>query len=231
MRRIQRHFLIFCILFLGLTPQLAVASEDDACKDPTAHTYAPSNTKIESAFRSRHRNFETWAENAQKLATERQASTYCMTIEEAVALFDYSNFDFAIINQALRNPMGYSDLIPKLEPEIKTLIAGLSRLPDFQGIVFRGTEFPADILEQHQIGKAVTYAAFTSTSKSSDIIEHYFKNRVWIQIRSKHGKSVSELSHNDWEEEVLFLPGTRFLVRDRRLRADGVTELELEEID
>jgi len=99
---------------------------------------------------------------------------------------------------------------PHMDLLVRTLNSALSKFPNYQGFVKRGTELPADVLGQHTKGAVVTYDSFTSTSTGPG---HY--NIHDFMIFSRTGKPIMSLSKFDDEKEVLFLSGTQFKVLDR----------------
>lgn len=113
----------------------------------------------------------------------------------------------------------------RLAPYIETLKTALEKLPDHPGWVHRSTRLPAADLARHVPGAIVTYEAFTSASA-----EWYTGNRHQFYIFSLHGKRIDWLSEHPHELEVLFRPGTRFLVLKRE-RVKGTLTLTLRELE
>lgn len=67
-----------------------------------------------------------------------------------------------------------------------------------------------EFLTQHEVGKVVTYDAYTSTSKSV-----YDPNMdIQIVMKSKKGKDISRWNGN--EDEVLFKKKSKFIVTGRQ---------------
>lgn len=92
-------------------------------------------------------------------------------------------------------------------PYINLIRSGLKKLPDFRGRVFRGISADVKQLKQYQPGAVVHEQSFFSSSKSQA-----FPGNVQFEIQSKRGKHVGPLNNKDSEDEVMFLPGTKFKV-------------------
>ncbi|WP_298876376.1 ADP-ribosyltransferase domain-containing protein [uncultured Microbacterium sp.] len=128
------------------------------------------------------------------------------------------------INQALR---GQIPMTPELQHQIDAAVRALDRLPDHQGTVFRGERLEpgATYIDAYQPGQVVTNASFTSADKTNA-----FAGDVQYQIDSLHGKGVQHVSHYaSTEDEVLFRPGTRFLVLARQ-EVNGITQIFMREV-
>ncbi len=102
---------------------------------------------------------------------------------------------------------------PKFQALEKQLTSGLSKLPDYDGPVYRGVNLMKSVSEQYQPGNVVTTLPFESSSASPD---QKFDGAFHEVIMSKHGKDIGFLSKIPSEQEVLFPPSTQFKVLDRR---------------
>ena len=107
-----------------------------------------------------------------------------------------------------------------------TVNAALAKLPDHVGTVRRGTDLPAEVLAEHQVGATVTYKAFTSTSTAGG----YGRPHRFV-IQSKRGKLIERYSGHQSENEVLFAAGTRFKVLAREDKANGEVHFRMVELD
>jgi hypothetical protein len=141
------------------------------------------------------------------------------------ALRGYTGPDHAEMNAALR---GEIPMTPELREKIDAAVRALDRLPDYVGTVFRGEYAPpgALYLEAYQPGEVVTNPAFTSTDRFEP-----FPGNVLYEIQSLHGKDVEHLSAFSGDEaEVLFRPGTQFLVIAREDEV-GRTLIAMREVE
>lgn len=144
--------------------------------------------------------------------------------EELVAIYLYTGFVSPKINSSLR---AGGERLKRIQPFVDVLNSALKKLPDYTGPVYRGTTLPDDVLKSHTVDAEVTYAAYTSTSVS---VSSKFGGKHQLQIFSVHGKNISAFSSAQTEKEVLFAPGTRFVVGQRMQGADGTIEFILKEV-
>ncbi len=107
-----------------------------------------------------------------------------------------------------------------------TLNAALAKLPDYSGIVRRGTTLSAREIAEYVEGSIITERAFTSAS----VGRAAFGGSVHFLIHSRHGKRIQQWSAFRGEREILFAAGTRFRVLRVTRRGRGA-EIELEELD
>lgn len=133
------------------------------------------------------------------------------------------------------DPKRGSSITPEQRAEAKAegkrhgLIAmqALMKLPDYQGIVYRGqTLTPEDLASRYQVGKRISYEFLISSSKDRSVSEKFAavkttgkgkpvdgKVGVLMIINLKAGgKDISMLSTVGKEQEVLWLPGQELLI-------------------
>ena len=111
------------------------------------------------------------------------------------------------LNSELRQPIGD----PDLEEKANDLSEAINKLPDFKGNVIRFqpiNEITLKMLNSN-IGKVITFKAFTSTSKIEDLSKKK-KNDFIFKIKSNSGKDISSYSSREEEQEVLFDKGSKF---------------------
>ena len=151
-----------------------------------------------------------------------------MTDPELTGVYAYTTEDtywsYHRVNPGLRSkdPARVADVRDYRD----TVNAALDKLPDHVGTVRRGTRLPDDVLAEHQVGKTVTYEAFTSTSTA-----HGFRRQHRFVIYSRHGKLIERYSGHEVEREVLFRAGSRFKVLEREERAGGEVHFRMMEVD
>lgn len=98
------------------------------------------------------------------------------------------------------------------------LTQALSKLPNHIGTVYRHDNFDGyeDFLEKHIKGEIIEYSSYLSSSKYDD---RFPEGKVLLVILSKTGKDLNWISYSKFypenEEEVLFMPDTKFLVIER----------------
>src|SRR5690606_23913398 len=145
--------------------------------------------------------------------------------DELAAIVLYTQTYFVEMNSALRNRDKAA--MKEWGNGIKLADQALTKMPTHQGWVHRGVEdLPADVLAKYVPGKIVTEEAFTSTSQAEDSA---FTGKVKFKILSKSGRDVQALSRVEAEKEVLFRPGTKFLVTDKERDGDSIV-ITMEEV-
>ncbi|MGK5087630.1 hypothetical protein WDW86_08740 [Bdellovibrionota bacterium FG-2] len=75
---------------------------------------------------------------------------------------------------------------------------------------------PDAALKHHQVGDIVTYEGYTSTSIGSG-----FKCTHRFIISSRCGRNIEKISVHPEEREIIFLPGAKFKILDRRESKGG----------
>ncbi|MGK5083998.1 hypothetical protein WDW37_11925 [Bdellovibrionota bacterium FG-1] len=160
---------------------------------------------------------------------EALAKKYHLTAAEVACIQGYTGSDYGRLNLALR--VG-GDERKGLDPYIAVLNRALMKLPKYKtvdvaapsaspysppesgkdlGPVRRGARLPKEVLEQHQFGAIVTYQGYTSA-----LLGFGFGGAQQFIIASNCGRNIEELSGLPAEREVLFLPGAKFVVLDRK---------------
>ena len=180
-----------------------------------------------NAFCDKYESIQTDDQNFQKLrigqsmfktvAEWRMSSQYGVTEAELSVLRKYTNAYFGAVNSDLyggKGTVGDTAVIKEYLDRV------LKKLPPYQAThLRRDSRLPAAFLEEHQVGKVVTYLAYTSTSKRPDwqwlkkqdpkIVHHF------VIYPGRKGRPIYELSTYSTEEEVLFEAGTKFKVLAR----------------
>jgi hypothetical protein len=141
--------------------------------------------------------------------------------DEIMAVYLYTTSAYYDINAHLRKGRG-----SEIQAYLDTAKIALNRLPPYSGTTFRGASLPQDALDLHQVGNIIQYPAFLSTSRLNP-----FGGKQRISILSKTGRDISEFSNSKAESEVLFHPGSKFKVLERKLNPGDVREtIVLEEV-
>lgn len=135
-----------------------------------------------------------------------------LSSDDLGALADYTGPGYGDLNDALRN----HTLDASLSARVDALKAALAKLPPYEGLVIRGSNIPAEMLELYEPGEVVVEHAFLSTTKNPAVAQlPTFAGNVEFQILSKSGRDVSPYSTFPAEQEVLFPAGTNFLVVEK----------------
>lgn len=145
-----------------------------------------------------------------------------LTLAESLALQDYTEQGYRALNNALR---AGGKAAQEMEPYTETLKAALKKFKNFRGAVRRGVELPPEVLNDHQEGSTISYAAFTSTG-----VTEGFRNRHQFIIVVRNGAYVGPHSTSPNEEEVVIPPG-KFKVLSRQPGPNGRVEFVLEQLE
>jgi hypothetical protein len=133
-----------------------------------------------------------------------------LTRWERFAIWKYSSvqsYSYRAINEGLRSGSPSDDV----QAVAHVMIAGLKKLPRHAGFVYRGIRV-ADLgsfLRGYQPGAEVEWRAFSSASLDQTKVQ--IGNVLFI-IRSNNGRVVGPYAEHQDEQEVIFLPGSRFRV-------------------
>jgi hypothetical protein len=144
-----------------------------------------------------------------------------LTLVEGTFVRAYTTACFEPLNAALRTGR---------QPEAAQMIShALQKLPPYNGTVYRTVLLPPEVLAEHTPGATVQYLAFTSTTTDSRWLA-LSATMVMMTIRSRTGKDVSSFSRHPNEKEVLFAPGTRFKILERKDFPGAPTQFVMEEV-
>jgi hypothetical protein len=137
------------------------------------------------------------------------ASLAKLTIDEIIAIRAYTSESWAIINAALRSQQSSA----QAQTLIKLMISGLKKLPGFSGKVVRSeARSVVEALKEYKEGTVIVKQAFTSTGKGAAAAQREGNVALTIIANGKNGRDIAAISKHSLENEVLFLPGAKFLV-------------------
>tara|TARA_R110001599_G_scaffold4106_1_gene21735 strand:+ start:26184 stop:27467 length:1284 start_codon:yes stop_codon:yes gene_type:complete len=150
-----------------------------------------------------------------------------LTEKQKDCINDYTSTGYFEINTYLGT--GKTDLFQEdisedeIKDSIKCLKNALSDLPNYEGKTYRGDTIKIknlDDFKNNLDNNYLEFKSFLSTTTDSDQAQIFGsltrKNEypVIYNITSKKGKFISDYSDFEEEEEVLFMPNTRFNVLD-----------------
>jgi hypothetical protein len=120
---------------------------------------------------------------------------------------------YYILNDALRN--NNEPILEKFQDFLWYAFQALEYLPRYSGTTYRRTELPLKQLEEeYSIGSEIVFSAFTSsTKKFSSLLSVEVKGTCMIFNNTHSGIDLSNISLYPEEEEVLFFPGSSFIVK------------------
>ncbi|MEO5970701.1 MAG: ADP-ribosyltransferase [Bdellovibrionia bacterium] len=139
-----------------------------------------------------------------------EESRSCLTPEERAALSSYTSYGFFSLNSNLRKNINSEEV--KVFKNL--LLSAMSKLPVYEGVVFRGCHLPEKLLREHEVGSTITYPAFTSTSFKYNLQVFRGCSHQFL-IKAKTGAMVCKYSRNQGESEVLFRPNTKFKILEK----------------
>ena len=149
-----------------------------------------------------------------------------MSEGEQMAVWIYTSNDYTDINNMLRGtPPADDNDKARLQTEIDLAVQGLKKLRVYKGLTMRGDEGWPGCDKIFQKGNIYEAKAFVSSAVGAGFPGKY----QWTMI-SKTGRMVAGYSEHPQESEILFLPGTKFKVLDRKDVSDSRIELTLEEV-
>ena len=161
---------------------------------------------------------ESFGEGRKGLADEHLSTLYGYSARDAA-------WGHVPANRVLWG-LALHDEAQRLMPAIVAMDAGLAVLPDHEGWVYRGTPLPDEAAQQYIVGSTVEEDAFTSSTFG----DKAYPGMYQFRILSRHGKRIDFLSAFPEEKEVLFRPGTKFVVTSREV-VDGEVRITMEETD
>ena len=176
-------------------------------------------------------NGEGIAPGAQAQAVEAGPK---LSTEEEGSLLSYKSGDSYRINAKLRSGEA---LDAQQQAAVERLDSALTKLPKYEGTVYRNLGFDdvggADaltaFLAEHQVGDAVNYDAFTSTSTEANGYPIEGNHRVHLVIEGKNGRNVAGYGNN-MESEVLFPRQSAFVITKTDTDAQGVPVIYMQEV-
>lgn len=131
-------------------------------------------------------------------------------------------------NQPLRFP---SEMTAEKQSNIELLHSALEELPNYQGVVVRGTNVLDMPFAEVQATGVYTNVAFMSSAKDR-VCQSFFDTTYHLIIQSNTGKSIEKFVKTVYghEKEVVFLPGKRFRVTKIEVRDGDRYSIDLEEL-
>jgi|EP00670_Eutreptiella_braarudii_P019923 ankyrin repeat protein len=137
----------------------------------------------------------------------------------ALYIFTYESPIYREVNSCLMANDPYK--IQQWKPYIWYLIQAMQLLPPYRDLVVRGITVRVEEQvwnDMYKIGNVVTWYNFCSSSSDSLVAQAFLgdtSNPVAVFIiKSKTGRNISSYSYYPDEEEVLFEPRSKFLVKN-----------------
>ncbi len=111
---------------------------------------------------------------------------------------------------------------------VATLLRGLSRLPGYDGVTFRGR--PAGARFGAAAGQVLVSTGLVATSRDPRVASENFTVEEMYAVVGNAGRAIESLSQHPDEHEVVFLPATMFLVL-KRARVGDLPVTVVEQLD
>jgi ADP-ribosyltransferase exoenzyme len=150
--------------------------------------------------------------NPELAAAALKVKPYKLQSGEEKAIKDYTGNGCSQMNEDLQNGKRVGKV-----PGAQNLKAAMASLPNHEGEVYRYIKIDeVNKLENLVVGETFVDKAFLSTSKKDKFANRKFSAEANVEftIQSRTGKDISEYSKHKDEAEVLFLPGTPFLITE-----------------
>jgi uncharacterized protein YukE len=176
-----------------------------------------------SDVRAASRGLEDAGVAGRSLDDAASASRLELSAAEDGAVKDYSGAAYGRLNAMLRNG-DEAAMTGSMKDLSDNLSSALAKLPDYKGMVYRGTTIDDAAAAKYIPGATVSEPAFTSSSTT-----HPFPGNTQFTIFSSSGKDISGLSSIPNEDEVLFDKGTKFQVLSNDT-VNGVRRITLKEV-
>lgn len=147
----------------------------------------------------------------------------------------YTEDSYEWVNEDLRKKQG---VLANTYDFSQALDKALRELPNYNDITYRGVNLTAKELEKYieayKQDTAIVEHTFVSSSRNQRVAKDFIKHeppkkRVLFEIAGKTGKSIAEYSKSPQEQEVLFVPNTRFSV-DEIIYEDNKVLIRLFEV-
>jgi ADP-ribosyltransferase exoenzyme len=154
------------------------------------------------------------------------STTEKLSVDEVQAIQDYSGDGYVQLNESLRN----NEFTPPEQDRVVAVIKAMSKVSKFNGkFLYRGTDLPGGT--RLQKGDEFQDRAFLSTSRTRK--RAFDKPYLFIINKCRTGVDIMKHSVKRSEQEVLFPPGTRFLITSVEVVLNDnqwKTMVEMEEI-
>jgi ankyrin repeat protein len=130
----------------------------------------------------------------------------------SINFYTSSAFINTKVNDLLLSIKNDEKLNSLIENYLTILIGSIQKLGRYEGTVFRGTDKKFD-RSKFEIGKEFTWPTFSSCSLDWSVAGNFTNKKGTIfLIKSKNGRNISMYSKYQQDNQVIFLPNTKFKV-------------------
>jgi hypothetical protein len=154
-----------------------------------------------------------------------------LTEDESAAIYLYTmdSVFYGKLNSAMR-----SNKASHVEPYflyLKLFYTALGKLPCQRELVWGGIR--SNVSSTYIKGKFVIWHSASSSSLDGSAVTNFLDKNAQctlFQIECRHGKSISKHSAFPSESEIILMPGTKLLVKNKPLSFNGFQLVQLEEM-
>lgn len=167
----------------------------------------------------------------ERLESFDQNSYTALNVEEVLAIHAYTeNAYYKGINKVLRGRGVTKAERERYTPIIDLMKSGLKKLPVYKGNVIRWVSWSETTLKRLKLGSNKVFKAFTSSSKKPNFT---WSGNTKLKIKAIKAHFIGMISQFPTEEEVLFMPGSKFKVLkvDLALCSGCKSTVELEQVE
>ena len=163
------------------------------------------------------------------------------TPEQVANIQEYTGENYSYINESLRDTGRYDESEfdesggkEMWQEKGRDITNALDSIPDkYEGVVYRGTSLPKELLEKMEVGGTYADKGLMSTTKNLEITKTFGSTSEDTQktvfvIQSKTGVDVSKVSANKGEDEILFGAGKEFAI-NKMQTSKGILYIGLKE--
>lgn len=240
-----RFLILIFVATLSIFPRAAYSADpvaafnqamekDDLNRVRKIFEKAKSHPKVLAALESRLKDlflssFKTITgrelQDSRELAKELipNCKTLNLSEPEMTAIFEYSQSAYGLVNASFAADAKSDDKALTF-PFVVELDRALSKLPPYSGLTTHGQD--EDLYDTVE-GHTIVQNYFMSTSMYDPQEKPIFDGSTMLKIFSKTGHDISKCSALPSEREVLFRPGTQFILRQND---DPIFKYYLEEI-
>lgn len=163
------------------------------------------------------------------------------TPEQVANIQEYTGENYSYINESLRDTGRYDESEFEesggkeyWQEKGRDITNALEAIPDkYEGVVYRGTSLPKELLEKMEVGGTYADKGLMSTTKELELAKNTGSNSEDTQktvfvIKSQTGVDITRVSVNPQENEILFGAGKNFAINKMQM-AGGIMYIGLKE--
>jgi hypothetical protein len=157
---------------------------------------------------------------ADNLTPDESAAIYLYTMDSA--FFENLNFVMRSNNENQMRPYSLY---------LKLFHTALAKLPCHVGVVWRG--ILSNVSSMYVKDKYVIWHGASSSSIDASVVTNFLDRNcqcTLFQIDCRQGKSINKHSAFPSENEIILMPGTKLLVKNKPLDFNGFQLVQLEEL-